>query len=83
MNVPDRGSRKRMERASASSFSAQVPELVRVVRKSGFALAKLHELVMTRVVSDDDVELAESLNDELKPLIDALIHFALLEVERA
>jgi len=75
MNVPDRGSRKRMERASASSFAAQVPELVSVVRKSGYALAKLHDLVMTRVCSDDDVELAETLNDELKPLIDAMIHF--------
>jgi len=46
-----------------------------VTRKAGYALERLYQLVMTKVTSDDDVELATELADELKPLIDALIHF--------
>lgn len=41
----------------------------------GYILARVHELVMTRVIADEDVELAESINDELKPLVDALLRF--------
>lgn len=57
----------------ASSFSAA--DLQGFVRRMGYVLSKVHELVMTRVIADADVELAEEINDELKPLVDALINF--------
>lgn len=59
----------------ASSFAASAQDLQSVIRKTGFALHKLHELVMRNVEDDLDVAGAEALNDDLKPLIDALIHF--------
>jgi len=75
MSIPDRGSRGEGRARSASSLVAPVDALTQAVRSTGRALGKLHQLVMTRVLADDDWQLAESLNDELKPLIDALIHF--------
>jgi len=71
----DRGSRGDHARVSASSLSAQVQELQRVVRRTGFVLERLHTLCMIAVQTDGDVAVAERLNDELKPLIDALLHF--------
>jgi len=75
MERTDRGSRGDHARASASSLLAQVLELQSVVRRTGVCLDRILTLVMTKVTSDEDLELAESLRDELKPLIDALIHF--------
>lgn len=75
MATPDRGSREEDRARRASSFSADLRALEAVVRKSGVALERLFQLVLTRVVSDEDMQLAEELADEVKPLIDALIHF--------
>lgn len=69
------GSRVRMESGRTSSFSADLRALESVIRRSGVAMERLLQLVLTKVTSDDDVGLAEELRDELKPLIDALIHF--------
>jgi len=71
----DRGSRERMERESASSLSAQALGLQAMVRRTGVILDRVLTLVATCCRSDDDVAKAETLRDELKPLIDALIHF--------
>ena len=71
----DRGSRGEGRSRSDSSFVAQLELTQNVVRRVGVALERMFTLVMTRVVSDNDLELAEELADELKPLIDALIHF--------
>jgi len=65
---------------SASSSSLVASEYQRCIREIGVVLEKLHQLVMTRVCSENDLELAETLNDEVKPVIDWLIHF---EVPRA
>jgi len=75
----ERGSRGTMGRASASSFSASGENLERAVRRIGLVLAKVHEMAMSAAVAADAAG-AEELNDELKPLVDALIHF---EVPRA
>jgi len=75
MNRADRGSRGDHARVSASSFAADLRSLETVTRKAGYALERLYQLVCTKVTSDDDLELAQQLADELKPLIDALIHF--------
>lgn len=75
MERNDRGSHGDHARVSASSFSASLPALQAVVRKAGYALERLLQLVHTKVTSDEDLELALQLQDELKPLIDALVHF--------
>lgn len=75
MDGPRRVFRGEDRAQRASSLVAPVDQLQSVVRRTGVALERLHQLVMTRVLHDEDVELAERLNDELKPLIDALIHF--------
>jgi len=75
MRTTDRGSRERVGRVSDSSFLADLASLEAVTRKAGYALERLYQLVCTKVTSDDDLEVAQDLADELKPLIDALIHF--------
>lgn len=75
MDRVDRGSRGEGRARSAASFSADLASLQAICRKAGYALEKLFQLTMTKVTSDDDLELAEQLADELKPIIDALTHF--------
>lgn len=75
MDQRDRGSRGEGRSRSDSTFSADLASLQAVTRKAGYALEKMLQLVMTKVTSDDDVELAEQLMDELKPICDALSHF--------
>lgn len=75
MPVHDRGSRERMESGRTSSFPSSARAMENVVRTTGRSLERLYQLVMTRVCCDEDVELAETIADELKPLIDSLIHF--------
>lgn len=64
-----------MERASAASLSAA--EITTVVRRFGFILLKVHEIVMTRLTGAEDAVLAERVNDTLKPMADLLVHFTL------
>jgi len=71
----DRGSRGQDGSRSDSSFVASLPSLEAIVRKAGYALDKMLTLVETKVTSDDEMELALTLRDELKPLLDALMHF--------
>jgi len=65
--------RERIGRSSASSLVAA--EYGRCIREIGVVLEKLHQLVMTRLCATKDMELAEELNNDVKPLIDALIHW--------
>lgn len=73
-NIP-----KRMGRASASSLSAS--ELRTIVRRLGFVALKAHETMMSNLLADKKASLAEALNDALKPIVDALLHFELPEGE--
>jgi len=66
---------KENERESASSLSAS--EAARVVRRFGFVLYKAHEVMVSRAIANGDEELAELLNDTLKPIADLLTHFTL------
>jgi len=75
MNRLDRGSRERVVQRDAASLLASVDDYAVVVRKTGEALLRLHQLVMTRICAEDEIELAEQLNDELKPALDYLVHF--------
>lgn len=75
MTIYQRGSRGEDRSRSDSSFVADLASLKAVVRKAGYALDRLLAIVETKVTSDDDLQLAEELCDELKPIIDALVHF--------
>lgn len=43
----------------------------------GFVAAKLHEALMANLIANRKEELAATLNDELKPAVDFLVHFDL------
>lgn len=69
--VKDR--RERMESARTSSLSAS--EIRTVVRRIGFVAQKAHETMMSNLIAAGNDELAENLNDALKPAVDYLLHF--------
>lgn len=74
MATRDRGLPREGGARSASSLDA-VSDYAVVVRKTGEALLRLHQLVLTRVCADDEIELAEEINDSLKPALDWLAHY--------
>lgn len=65
--------RERIGRASASSLSAS--DIENVVHRIAFVLLRFYELVQARAESEGDQVIAAKLNDELKPLIDAIMRF--------
>lgn len=77
MKVRGESRRERMERESASSLSAS--EAQAIVRRFGFVLMKVHEVLVSRAIADDKQQLAELLNDMLKPIADLLVHFEVTE----
>jgi len=71
---------KRMgEEAKASETSLSKQELVTTVRRLGYICIKMHEIVMGRLTTQGEHELAERFNDVFKPLADLLVHFELEE----
>lgn len=76
--MPDHGSR-RIGRPSASTLSAA--QMESVVRRMGFVLSKAHEEMMRNLLQSGQVHLAEDVNDSLKPLVDALLHFEITYAE--
>lgn len=61
--------------AKLSLLDSQIATVVTVVRRLGFVLGKAHELCESDLIRNGFHETAEVLRDELKPLIDALVHF--------
>lgn len=53
--------------------------IVTTVRRLGFICIKMHEVIMGRLTSEGEHELAERFNDVFKPLADLLVHFELDE----
>jgi len=51
--------------------------IVTTVRRLGFIMVKMHEVIMGRLVRQQEHELAEQFNDVFKPLADLLVHFDL------
>lgn len=51
--------------------------VITVIRRTGYVAAKVHEVIMGRLISQGEHELAERFNDLYKPLVDMLIHFDL------
>lgn len=52
-------------------------EVVTTVRRLGFVLVKAFEIMQGNLIRHKSYELAERLNDTLKPLADMLAHFEL------
>jgi len=69
-----RGSRGENGRDSATSLSAA--EIHTTVRRLGFVTLKVHEIIMARLLKEDQA-LAERFNDVFKPLVDLMLHFNL------
>lgn len=73
----DHGSRDNERRRMPAQPPLRRDEIERSVRSIAQVLLRLHQLCMTRLCHDNDIELAEELNDALKPAIDFLLHFEL------
>lgn len=68
---------RRIGSATTSPLSAA--EIQGVVRRFGYILAKAHEVIISRLIANQDDRLAEVVNDTLKPVVDWLLHFDLNE----
>jgi len=53
--------------------------IITTIRRMGFIAIKIHEVVMGRLTSQGEHELAERFNDCFKPVADMLVHFELDE----
>lgn len=51
-----------------------------VVRRLGAVALAAHDTMMSNLISAGNEALAEALNDQLKPLVDCLLHFELEEI---
>lgn len=51
--------------------------IITTIRRMGYILVKAHEVIMGKLIAQDEHELAERVNDTLKPLADLLLHFEL------
>jgi len=51
--------------------------IVTTIRRFGWIATKMHEVIMGRLVRQQEHELAEQFNDVFKPLADLLVHFNL------
>jgi len=64
---------------SGPSLSAS--EVVTVVRRLGFVAVKVYETIQGNLTSRGQYQLAETLADTLKPLVDMMLHFELEDAE--
>lgn len=53
--------------------------VVTTVRRMGFIMVKMHEVIMSSLCRDGKTRLAEQFNDVFKPLADMLLHFELCD----
>lgn len=76
---------KRMARSQTSSALSTAgasrgmsrADIESVVRRLGFVAVKTFETIQGNLISSGQEQLAETLNDVLKPLCDMLLHFEL------
>lgn len=65
--------------AGASVGELDRATVVTTIRRFGYVITKAHEIIMGRLTSQGDYELAERFNDIVKPLADMLLGFELEE----
>lgn len=80
MQAPKRNFGSREGRARQGE-SAQVQTIVRIVRRLGVVLGAALDCSIRELAGHDMIATAEILRDELKPLVDALVHFELQDAE--
>jgi len=59
----------------AEGESAQVRTIRNIVRRMGVVLGAALDACISELISHNMVATAETLRDDLKPLVDALVHF--------
>lgn len=67
----------RGDRRAREGESAQVLTIVRIVRRLGVVLGAALDCAIREMIEAEMIATAESLRDELKPLVDSLVHFEL------
>jgi len=79
----DSGSRKNRRAAAALSPAeereATVRAVTNIVRRLGVVLGAALDASISELIKGDFIGTAETLRDELKPLVDSLVHFTLEE----
>jgi len=77
----DHGSRKNRREAAllspAEHREATVRAVTNIVRRLGVVLGAALEASISELIKGEFVATAETLRDELKPLVDSLVHFTL------
>lgn len=74
------GSREDARRRLAGE-TAQVRTIVNIVRRLGVVLGAALDCAIREMIQAEMIATAETLRDELKPLVDVLVHFTFEEVE--
>lgn len=76
------GSREDARRRSAGA-TATVLTIRNIVRRMGVTLNAALDCAISEMLAHSMVETAGALRDELKPLVDALVHFEVDELDNA
>lgn len=66
-----------VENRRGASSLLTISEVNTIVRRLGYVLVRVHQVLVENALAHDEVELAERLGDQLKPLADLLAHFTL------
>lgn len=74
------GSREEAKRRRVAE-SAQVRTIINIVRRLGVVLGAALDAAIREMIQHEMLATAETLRDELKPLVDALVHFELGDEE--
>lgn len=63
--------------AGATEGELERATIVTTVRRLGYIMVRMHEVIMGRLIRQEEHELAEQFNDCFKPLADLLVGFSL------
>jgi len=63
-------------RKPADLLEEKVATVITVVRRLGYVLGKAHEACEADLIAAGFIQTATVLRDDLKPLVDALLHFS-------
>lgn len=66
---------RRRHAGAAASADATVKTVVRIVRRLGVVLGAALDACISELAREDMYATAQTLRDDLKPLVDALVHF--------
>lgn len=70
---------KKENRREANRTPLLASEIQSIVRRMGVVMLRAHEVMMSALIAQGDARVAEALNDSLKPAIDYLLHFNVMD----